>query len=191
MTLFFALLVHTASVRTPSENPTPKAFDRPFAVATYGAVRGGDYSAGGVGGRTRWEPLRNIGIDVYAEATLVDWPGGFRHDYPNGFSVYAAVPVGPARIRPFVGLCDVLSFVEPTQPGAPRADDVMLGAHGGVGLEMPVTHSFSLFADGQADLYAGHDRASGDWTGSVAEHLTPFLTGQVNVGLQFHIQNLL
>lgn len=173
----------------PARTTSPKAFDRPFAMASYGAVRAGTYSSAGVGGRARWEPGKTFGLDLYLEATVVDWEGGFRHDYPNGFSLYTALPVGPARIRPFAGFCDVLSFVEPTQPGAPRADDVMIGAHVGVGVELPITRAFSLFVDGQTDLYAAHDRSSGGWTGDVAEHLSPVWTGQVNAGIQLHLAN--
>ncbi len=163
------------------------AWDRPFVLASYAAVRGGSYAAGGVGGRARWEPGRRIGLDLYLEATHVDTPGGFRHDYPNGFSIYTPLQVGRFRVLPYLGFCDVISLVEPTQPGAPRADDVLIGAHAGVGMEFAITPSWSAFAQGQLDAYAGHDRASGDWTGDVAESLTPFVTGQLNVGVQFHI----
>ncbi len=163
-----------------------RAWSRPFAVGAYVAGRGGAYTAGGVGGRARIQPFRHAGLDLYLELTAVDWPGGFRHDYPNGFSVFAAVPLGPVQLRPYFGFCDVISLVEPTQPGAPRADDVMLGAHAGVGADVAVSRSVSLFVDAQADLYAGHDRSSGGWTGDVAEDLVPMLTGQVNAGLQLH-----
>jgi hypothetical protein len=166
------------------------AFDRPFAFASYAVVRRGDYAAAGVGGRSRWEPFRRAGIDMYLEATVVDWEGGFRHDYPNGFSIYTPIELGPVRVRPYAGFCDVVSLVEPTQPGAPRADDVMLGVHAGLGTEVAVAKAWSLFLDGQVDAYAGHDRASGGWTGSVAEDLQPFVTGQVNLGLQFHLESL-
>jgi hypothetical protein len=166
---------------------TPPAFTHPLALATYATVRGGAYSAEGLGGRARWEPFARAGLELYLEATIVNWQGGFRHDYPNGFSVYAPIAVGPVRFRPYLGACDVLSFVEPMQPGAPRADDVMLGAHAGLGTEVAVSRSWSLFADAQTDLYAGHDRSSGKWTGDVAEVLSPFWTGQVNVGVQLHL----
>lgn len=175
---------------TTSAPRSARAFDRPFALASYAAVRSGTYDARGVGGRARWQPFRRAGLDLYLEATVVDWPGGFRHDYPNGFSVYTPVNVGPVRFRPYVGFCDVISLVEPEQPGAPRADDVMLGAHAGVGAEWAFSRSWSVFADAQVDAYAAHDRVSGGWTGNVAEELVPVVTGQVNVGLQFHVADL-
>lgn len=180
-----------APTRAASDEDEParaaqSAFDRPFAIAGYAAGRGGDYLAGGVGGRLRWEPVRWIGIELYLEATVVDWAGGFRHDYPNGFNVYLPFRAGHFRVRPFVGFCDVLSFVEPTEQGAPRADDVMLGVHAGVGAEWSLGTHWSLFADAQVDVYAGHDRASGGWTGNVDEDLTPFWTAQLNLGVQLH-----
>lgn len=180
MLLLLASLAHAES-----------AFDRTFGIASYGAVRGGAYSSGGVGGRLRIQPFKHFGIDAYLEAAVVDWPGGFRHDYPNGFNLYAALPVGPVRFLPYFGACDVVSFGEPTQKGAPRADDVLIGLHAGVGAEWAFTHSLSLFVDGQADFYGGHDRSQGGWTGDVAEELVPFLTGQVNLGVQYHIPNFL
>ena len=167
------------------------AFDRPFAIATYAAARGGSYTAGGIGGRIRVQPFRHFGLDLYGEGTVVDWPGGFRHDYPNGFNLYAAIPVGRARVQPYFGACDVLSFGEPVEPGGPRADDVMVGLHAGVGFEVAVSRAVSLFVDGQADLYAGHDRSMHGWTGDVGEDLLPIWTGQANVGLQYHIPNFL
>lgn len=162
-------------------------FDRPFAVASYAAVRGGSYTAGGVGGRLRLQPFRHFGLDTYLEATVVDWEGGFRHDYPNGFNLYAALPVGRLRILPYLGACDVVSFAEPVEKGGPRADDIMVGVHAGVGAEVAIARSFTLFVDGQADLYGGHDRSMRGWTGDVGEALIPVLTGQVNAGLQYHV----
>lgn len=173
------LLVATALAETP--------FDRPFAIATYAAGRAGAYTAGGLGGRIRVQPFRSFGLDLYGEATVVDWAGGFRHDYPNGFNLYGAIPVGRARILPYFGACDVLSFGEPLEPGGPRADDVMVGLHTGVGVEIPLGRAMSLFADGQVDLYAGHDRSMHGWTGDVGEDLLPVWTGQANVGLQYHV----
>ena len=115
------------------------AFDREFAVAVYATGQAGSYLSGGAGGRLRFEPFEWMGVEAYFEATLVDWQGGgFRHDYPNGFNVYIPARLGDWRVRPFLGFCDVLSFVEPEQDGAPRADDIMFGAHAGVGIEWAV-----------------------------------------------------
>ena len=182
------LLLATLSLaQAAPASPPNSAFDKPFSVGSYAAVRGGAYSAGGVGGRARWQPFAHAGLDLYAEATVVDGEGGFRHDYPNGFSVYVPVLVGPAQLRAYAGFCDVVSRVEPQEPGAPRADDLMLGAHLGVGAAVAVAPSWSLFLDAQADLYASHDRSSGGWTGNVDEALSAALTGQVNAGVQFHL----
>lgn len=166
------------------------AFDRPFALGSYAAVRGGSYSAEGLGGRARWEPYEHAGIELYLEATHVNWEGGARHDFPNGFNLYTPVSVGPIRVRPYLGMCDVVSLVDPISPGAPRADDVMLGVHAGVGSEVAVARSWSVFVDAQTDLYAGHARSSAKWTGDVAESLSPFWTAQLNVGVELHLAAL-
>ena len=171
---------------TAAAHEAETAFDRPFAFASYGALRGGSYLAGGVGGRARWEPWPFFGVEVYLEATLVDWPGALRHDYPNGFNVYVPIRFGRFRLRPFFGFCDVVSLIEPAQEGSPRADDVMLGAHLGVGAEFSFGTHWSLFADAQVDGYAGHDRATARWTGNVDEELRAFFTAQLNLGVQFH-----
>ena len=78
------------------------------------------------------------------------------------------------------------SFVEPAQEGAPRADDVMFGAHVGFGAEVAVHSMASLFADLQFNGYMGHDRASEGWTGGVDEELQFFWNLQLNLGAQFH-----
>lgn len=189
-----ALLVTLSALPAFADAPAPAAspatFDRPLALASYAAVRGGSYVAEGLGGRARWEPVPHVGIDLYLEATHVDWPGGFRHDYPNGFSLYTPIGEGRVRVLPYAGFCDVISLVEPSEPGAPRADDVLLGVHAGVGAEVAVATSWSVFADAQVDVYAGHDRSSGAWTGSVAEDLQAFGTAQLNLGVQLHIPAL-
>jgi len=186
LSVIAACFIATLAVASPALADSPSAFERPFAIATYGAVRGGDYLAGGVGGRLRWEPLSWLGIEVYLEATHVEWPGALRHDYPNGFNLYVPIRAGNFRVRPFFGFCDVLSFVEPSAQGAPRADDVMFGAHAGIGAEWSFHSHWSVFIDGQIDVYAGHDRASGGWTGNVDEKLRPFWTAQLNLGVQLH-----
>ncbi|MGE0786913.1 MAG: hypothetical protein AB7S26_14670 [Sandaracinaceae bacterium] len=165
------------------------AFDREFGIALYATGHAGSYYAGGVGGRVRWEPFDGIplGMEAYVEATLVDWPGdGFRHDYPNGFNLYVPIRADDFRFRPFFGFCDILSFVEPTQEGAPRADDVMFGAHAGIGAELAVHSMASVFADLQFNGYMGHDRSAGGWTGGVDEEFAFFWNLQLNIGAQFH-----
>lgn len=164
------------------------AFDRDFAIAVYATGHAGSYLAGGIGGRLRWELLEWLGVEAYFEATIVEWPGGgFRHDYPNGFNLYVPVRVDDFRFRGFLGFCDILSFVEPEEQGAPRADDVLLGAHAGVGAELAVHSMVTLFADLQVNVYGGHDRTAEGWTGGVDEELVPFWNVQLNVGGQFHM----
>ncbi len=176
---------------TEAERPYDEvhAFEREFTLAAYATGHAGSYLAAGMGGRIRWEPFDDLplGLEAYLEATIVDWPGeGFRHDYPNGFNLYVPLRVDDVRVRPFLGFCDILSFVEPAQEGAPRADDVLFGAHVGVGAEVAVHSMASLFVDLQLNGYAGHDRTAANWTGGVEEELTFFWNLQLNVGGQFH-----
>ena len=169
------------------ERDEPHAFEREFAIAVYATGPTGSYHAGGVGGRLRWEPFDFLGVEAYLEATIVDWPGGgFRHDYPNGFNVYVPIRFDDLRLRPYLGFCDILSFVEPEQEGAPRADDVLFGVHGGLGAELAVHRMWSVFADAQANVYMGHDRTAEGWTGGVEEELTFFWNVQLNLGVQLH-----
>ncbi|MBX3274434.1 MAG: hypothetical protein KF729_29485 [Sandaracinaceae bacterium] len=182
------------AARADDESPYADipAFDREWAIAVYGTAHTGSYHAAGIGGRVRWQPFGDdvpFGLEAYLEATIVDWAGeGLRHDYPNGFNVFFPLRLAPdARLRLFLGFCDILSFVEPAQDGAPRADDVLFGAHAGLGAEWAPHSMFSLFVDLVFNGYAGHDRASADWTGGVGEELVPFWNVQANLGAQFHL----
>jgi len=187
-------LFGAASAQADDDTPYAEidAFDREWGVSVYGTGHAGSYTAGGLGGRLRWAPFDTnipLELEVYLEATVVDWAGeGFRHDYPNGLNLVFPVRLDRNfRLRPYVGFCDILSFVEPSQADAPRADDVLIGVHGGLGAEWAVHPMFSLFVDAQANFYAGHDRASEGWTGGVDEEFTFFWNGQLNLGMQFHL----
>lgn len=167
------------------------AFEREWALGLYGTGHAGSYFAGGIGARLRWEPFDEsipLGIEVYLEATLVDWPGGgFRHDYPNGFNLFIPIRIGEdVRLKPYAGFCDILSFVEPEQDGAPRADDVLFGLHAGFGAEFAVHTMFSLFVEAQFNGYMGHERTAEGWTGGVGEEFTFIWNTQLNLGVQFH-----
>jgi hypothetical protein len=164
-------------------------FEKWVAIGVYATGHAGSYLAGGIGGRLRFEPFEFLGVEAYLEGTIVDWPGGFRHDYPNGFNIYVPIRAGDFRFRPFLGFCDILSFIEPEQEHAPRADDILFGAHAGVGVELGIHAFFSLFADLQANFYAGHDRTSEGWTGGVDEELGLFWNIQLNIGVQGHALN--
>lgn len=182
----FALMIPTAALAQEERAPL-SPWDQQLAVGFYATGHAGSYLAGGGGGRLRYEPFEWLGVEAYLEMTVVDWPGGFRHDYPNGFSLYVPIRAGDFRFRPFLGFCDILSFIEPEQEHAPRADDILFGAHIGVGAEIAVHSHFSLFADLQANVYAGHDRTSEGWTGGVDEEFAPFWNIQLNIGVQAHV----
>ncbi len=168
------------------------AFDREWAIALYGTGLLGSYNAAGAGGRIRWAPFDDsipLELEVFAEATIVDWAGeGFRHDYPIGLNLSFPIPLlEDLRLRPFAGFCSTLSFVEPAQEDAPRADNVLLGLQGGIGIEWAVHSMFSVFVDAKASFYTGNGRASAGWTGGVDEDFSLFWNAQLNLGVQFHV----
>ena len=163
-------------------------FERDWALSSYVSTWQGDYQSIGLGGRLRYEPLDMLGLEVYGEAFYVDWPETIRHDYPVGFNIYAPWAVTSwLRLRPLFGFCAVFSFIEPLHEHAPRADDVMFGVHGGGGVEVGVSDTWSIFFDTQEVVYFGHDREVDGWTGAVGEALETNVTAQINLGLQLHL----
>ncbi len=163
-------------------------FDHPVALGGYASGWGGSYGAAGLGGKLRLEPLRHLGVDLFAEHYAVESPSGFRHDHPIGFDLYT--PIGlPAglRLRPLLGMCAVGSFIQSRSEDAPGADDVLFGVHAGLGLEVPVSSAVSGFLDAKTVGWIGHDRAVSGWTGSVDSRLSTFGVGQVNLGLAVHL----
>ncbi len=180
-----ALAEEEVEVRQVVEKKSP--FDNILGLGAYGAGKGGAYSGGGVGGRIRLEPWSWLGVDLFGEALLIDSPTGIRHDHPIGFNLYVPIRLGPVRLRPLLGACVTFSFIHPTEPDAPRADDVLFGAHAGVGFELALHRRLSFFVEGKAIVWVGHDRSVQGWTGAVGNEMTPFVVGQGNVGLMFHL----
>lgn len=167
--------------------PDFDALDRPFAFSAYVSGWAGSYLAGGVGGRLRWEPFAELGVEVFGEGHVVEWPLGIRHDHQIGFNLYVPFELLPGfRIRPLFGFCTVFSLIEPPDASAPRADDVLFGAHAGVGIELAVETWGSWFLEGQAAVWAGHDRSQSRWTGTVEDTYAPFATAQVLTGFAVH-----
>lgn len=162
-------------------------FDRTFGVGAYATGWAGAYGAYGVGGRVRVEPLSWLGVDLFGEAFMVTAPNGIRHDHPIGFNLYTPFEFGRVRVRPLLGMCVVLSFIEPTEPQAPRADDVLVGAHAGAGVEVALHDRLSFFAEAKAVVWAGHDRTIQGWTGAVGNEVQPFVVGQAQLGLTVHL----
>lgn len=163
-------------------------FDRTFGFGAYATGWAGAYGAGGLGGRVRVEPWSRLGIDLFGEAYLVASPSGIRHDYPIGFNLYTPFRLGAVvRVRPMLGMCVVASFIEPSTPNAPRADDVLVGAHLGGGLELALHDRLSFFAEAKAVVWMGHDRTVQGWTGAVGGEVQPFVVGQGQIGLTVHL----
>ncbi len=181
-----AVARETPAVVAPAEIKSP--FDRSFAIAGYGTSWAGSYAGAGVGGRIRIEPWTHFGIDLFGEALLVDTPHGLRHDHPIGFNLYVPLRLNEDwRFRPLLGMCVVASFIEAEKEGAPRADDVLVGAHAGAGVERAIGSRFSAFLEVQGSGWMGHDRAVQGWTGAVGNDLKPFAVAQAMLGLSAHL----
>lgn len=166
----------------------PSPFDQPFAIAGYATAWHGAYGGIGIGGRARWEPFERLGIDLYSEHLVVQTPHGLRHDHPIGFNAYVPIPLTAAlRLRPLFGFCAVLSFIKSDEAQAPQADDVLLGVHGGLGLELAIGSSLSAFAEAQASVWLGHDRTVQGWTGAIDNGMSSFGVVQAALGLAWHL----
>ena len=170
----------------PPESKDP--FDRHLAVGGYGVAWAGAYPAAGVGGRIRYEWPHKFGMEGFADHLAVQWPGGgIRHDHPIGFNIYMPFQISRSvRLRPLFGACAVFSFIEPEHSGGPRADDIMFGVHGGLGMEVALEQNWSFFMEGQGIAYLAHDRTSHGWTGSVSQSMTSAYVFQPNMGLAVH-----
>lgn len=165
------------------------AFDKTWALGAYlNTWRAGDYDAFGVGGKLRFEPLSWLGVEVFAEIYDVDWPTASRQDVPIGFSLYIPIALTDwLRVRPMLGACSTFSFIESKREGAPGADDVLFGVHGGAGVELAVAQEWSIFLDAQGVVWTGHDRTVEGWTGAVGEELSTTSNLQLSFGLQMHL----
>ena len=84
-------------------------------------------------------------------------------------------------------MCVVASFIEPEEPQGPRVDDVLVGAHAGAGFDVALSRWVSLFAEGKAVVWVGHDRSVHGWTGALANEVQPFVVGQAQLGLTVHL----
>lgn len=189
---FFALVLvlGTASAARADDDDAPieSAYRRPIAFGSYAVGWAGSYSAVGAGARARWEMIPELGVEVFGETLFVEHQGGIRHDHPVGFDLFIPVPITPwLRFRPLFGFCAVFSLVEPEEPHAPRADDILFGVHGGAGLELAIGTYVSFFLDVQANVWVGHDRAAQGWTGGIEDTYVPFGTAQVALGIQLHL----
>ncbi len=164
------------------------AFDHPAALSSYALGGAGSYESAGVGGRVRWEFLpQRLGVDLYMDAMVVDWPGAFRHDHIIGFSLYSPFSLSArVRLRPLFGACVNFSFIAPEQSGAPSSNDVLFGLHAGAGLEVAAIGPLTWFIDAQAIWYVGHARTAGVWSGAVSGSLASTFSIQPTTGLQVH-----
>lgn len=193
-TLLLALLLSASAALAdapPAVHAAPhrvSPWDRTFGLAAYATGWHGAYGAGGVGGRVRVEPWRSLGVDLFGEALLVATPSGVRHDHPIGFHLYVPFRLTPTvRLRPLLGMCVVASFIEPTEAHAPRADDVLVGAHLGAGVDLALHSRLSFFAEAKGVVWVGHDRTVQGWTGAVGNQVQPFVVAQAQLGFMVHL----
>lgn len=135
----FAALFTTVAVAEPAlrREVDQSPFERTFGLGAYATGWAGAYGGAGVGARIRVEPLSWLGVDLFGEALMVTNPAGIRHDHPIGFNLYVPVRLGKVvRVRPLLGMCVVASLIEPLEAEAPRADDILVGAHVGAALDL-------------------------------------------------------
>ncbi|MBX7194322.1 MAG: hypothetical protein K1X94_19860 [Sandaracinaceae bacterium] len=171
----------------PLPDETHLAAEHDLAFGVYASGWAGSYLAGGVGGRLRWEIFDDFGIELFGEAHVVESGSGIRHDHQVGFNVYVPIRLGAGlRLRPLLGMCAVISMVEPTEQLAPRADDILFGAHAGLSLEWSANEWLALFVEAQGVGWAGHDRSLNRWTGAISDTYVPFGTAQVILGTSAH-----
>lgn len=188
LVLGVAPLAHAQEDAAEEDAAEPRAYDRPVAFGAYAVSWAGSYAAVGGGARARWEMFPELGVEVFGETLIVEHEGGLRHDHPVGFDLFIPVLLTDwLRFRPLFGFCSVFSFVEPQMDGAPRADDILFGLHGGAGIEAAVGSWLSFFLDLQANVWLGHDRAAQGWTGGIEDTYVPFGTFQAALGVQVHL----
>ncbi len=79
---FFSIALVTALVAPLSASADDRdfeiAFDRPFGVSAYAVGWGGTYAAYGAGGRVRYEPWSQLGLEIFGEVLEAEWPGSSR-----------------------------------------------------------------------------------------------------------------
>ena len=122
--LFLLVLVVVAAPARAGSEPK-SSFSRQFALGGYATGLEGAYGGGGVGGRAHWRMASWVELDLFADALIIESPAGLRHDHPIGFNLFFPIELSShTRLRPLIGMCAVLSMIEPDQDHAPRADDV-------------------------------------------------------------------
>lgn len=164
------------------------AFDRDLGIGFYASGRAGYREAAGLGGEVRWEPFDRLGVDVFAEAFVVDEPGYRRLDVPVGFDLYVPFRLGErVRLRPLAGFCSVFSFQDSQREGVDATHDVQFGIHAGGGLEVALGRFLSLQLDLKGIVYFGHDRYAGGWDDHVSKDLRAFGIAQANLGVMVRL----
>lgn len=191
-----AIALSTCTLATPGpamahEDPdvvVDGAFDRWFGVGAYAAGWEGGYRAVGVGGKIRFELIDMLGLEVFAEALVVEWPTADRHDFPMGFWLYVPWTLTEGlRLEPKLGLCLNISQIEGDEGGAPGAEDILFGFNAGLGLEYELGRVLSIFIDTHLIGYWGHERDVVRWTGAVGEDLVASWHFRMAAGVMLHL----
>ena len=181
----------TSSVDAATSTTEPKrwleksAFDREFGIAFYGLGQFGPYLGGGGGVRLRWEPIDWLGFESFLEYASVENDGAPRHDIPNGVQAYVPIVLvkDTLRIMPKIGFCDVISLIENDNTGTAGSNDIMVGAHVALGVELSLGRFSSAFIDAKFTGYAAHNRYAGGWGSGIDGDLVFLPVFQVQAGM--------
>lgn len=153
----------------------------PIALGSRAGVWTGPYSAPALGGHIKIKPSRAIGLEGFADHTLMFDSGIARHDHVIGFSVYTPKILGNdmAFLSPTLGTC--VDFRVDTPVGAerlPSNTDVLFGTHAGLLGEVAVGRGWSLEATATGFLYIGNASGTADWTAGASNKLHASGVGQ-------------
>ncbi len=128
-----------------------------------------------------------FGVHLFSEHHLVTGQEGLRHDHPIGFDAFFRVRVSSdLQVRPFLGACAVFSFIEPEQRDVQGPEDVLFGAHVGVGIDWSVADLLVLFAELRGTAYVGHGTTTSGWTSDLEERLSFEGVAQLSLGAAIH-----
>ncbi len=160
---------------------------RPIAIGTRAGVWTGPYSAPAVGGHIKIAASEKVGLEGFADHTLLVRDAVARHDHILGFHAYTPALIGNERwfLSPTIGACVDFRIDSPigdraTRP--PSTTDVLFGAHAGGIAEVALGRGWSLESTATGFLYMGNASGTapdGSWTGSVSNQLKTSAVAQV------------
>jgi hypothetical protein len=141
-------------------------------------------SAVGLGSRIRFEPGR-LSIDVYGDRLMLDAGDGLRRQVPLGFTI--GLPLGLTNrlsVRPQLGISALYSSFNALDSLDNRTEDLLIGLHGGAGLELALNHRISAFWDYSAVGYLSLVHNAGGLLGDYEQEKRRFGALQSAVGVR-------